>query len=261
MYLHTHIQSRKTSKKNGKINEEVININLIFDLDDTLYDPMKPFKKAFTKVFDNININLEKLYKYSRKYSDEAFTLCENGEISIKDLRIYRITKAMKEFGIDISKEKASQFQENYENNQKYILLKKGFKEILNYCKDKNLNIGIITNGPQDHQFKKIESLNLLNWFKRENIFISGELGYAKPCKKIFDIAVKQMNIENQENYYIGDNFINDIEGAKNAGWNTIWFNEATVEIEEMKKYCDYKVDNTQELYELIKMLNNNRVD
>ena len=30
-------------------------INLIFDIDDTLYDQLKPFKDAFEKVFSEYN--------------------------------------------------------------------------------------------------------------------------------------------------------------------------------------------------------------
>lgn len=236
-------------------------INLLFDLDDTLYNPVEPFKKAFDDSFGFKNISVEKLYKLSRKYSDEAFILCENGEMTMEELRVYRIKKSLEEFDISVNKEEAIKFQKSYENYQKHIDLRNGFNKILDYCIIRKIKIGIITNGPKEHQLNKIKSLGLLNWFKRENIFISEELGYAKPYRKIFDIAVKQMSIYNQDIYYVGDNFINDIKGAKNAGWNTIWFSSDTVKIEEIEKYCDYRVGNTEDLYELIKTLNNNRVD
>ncbi|HGM3434209.1 TPA: hypothetical protein ACKOH2_001091 [Clostridioides difficile] len=55
-------------------------INLIFDVDDTLYNQLTPFYTAYNKVFSSIKgISIEDLYMSSRKYSDEVFHMTENG--------------------------------------------------------------------------------------------------------------------------------------------------------------------------------------
>ena len=75
-------------------------INLIFDVDDTIYNQLEPFENAVNKVFNNHkDIDSLGLFKSHRKYSDELFDLTESGALSLEDMRVYRITKAFYDFG------------------------------------------------------------------------------------------------------------------------------------------------------------------
>ena len=48
--------------------------NIIFDVDDTLYDLMEAFDKVHKEFFeDKTKEDCEELFKRSRIYSDEAF--------------------------------------------------------------------------------------------------------------------------------------------------------------------------------------------
>ena len=48
--------------------------NVIFDVDDTLYDLMEAFDKVHKEFFeDKTKEDCEELFKRSRIYSDEAF--------------------------------------------------------------------------------------------------------------------------------------------------------------------------------------------
>ena len=47
---------------------------LLLDVDDTLYDQLKPFEAAYEDMYaDQYRISVEQLFFLSRKYSDEAF--------------------------------------------------------------------------------------------------------------------------------------------------------------------------------------------
>ena len=47
---------------------------VLFDVDDTLYDQREPFERAFRQLFgETYEIDMERLFALSRKYSDEAF--------------------------------------------------------------------------------------------------------------------------------------------------------------------------------------------
>lgn len=57
--------------------------NIIFDVDDTLYDLMEAFEKAHKEFFaDKTKEDCEELFKRSRTYSDEAFYIAREGKIS-----------------------------------------------------------------------------------------------------------------------------------------------------------------------------------
>lgn len=76
--------------------------NIVFDLDDTLYDHQLPFKRSIEKCFPTIDIQqIDNIYKRFRYWSDVAFPKYTKKLISIEQLRIFRCQKTMEEFGID----------------------------------------------------------------------------------------------------------------------------------------------------------------
>lgn len=197
---------------------------IIFDVDDTLYDQLRPFQQAYEKNFD-FKLPLEVLFKFSRSYSDQVFDQVEHGKISLLEMQIYRITKALERFNIKITSQQAENFQRDYQFYQGQIELLPEMKEALDLCQSHHFQLGIITNGPAAHQRKKIELLNLFNWIAEENIFISGESGFAKPDSRLFQLAEEKMNLKKPTTYYVGDSFNNDVLGAKRFGWQSIWIN------------------------------------
>lgn len=58
-------------------------------------------------------------------------------------------------------------------------------------------------------------------WIPSEHMFISSEIGYAKPDIRLFRYVEQKMHLQLETTYYIGDSFQNDVVGAKNAGWHT----------------------------------------
>ena len=83
----------------------------------------------------------------------------------------------------------------------------------------------LLTNGPTSHQSKKITSLGLEKWFDSSRIFISEATGVPKPQPEAFK-NVEQLfpDVNTHDFWMIGDDLVNDIEGAKKRNWNTIYF-------------------------------------
>ncbi|HEM2326378.1 TPA: HAD family hydrolase, partial [Listeria monocytogenes] len=74
-------------------------INLIFDIDDTVYDQLKPFENAFKTVFGKADhLKIENLYIKSRFYSDEVYHRVVQGEMPKAAMHVYRITQALNDF-------------------------------------------------------------------------------------------------------------------------------------------------------------------
>ena len=90
---------------------------VVFDVDDTLYDQFMPFELAMNKTFAQTEwlseIPLKKLYQLFRHHSDLAFPDTVSGKVSLKYMRVYRIQAALKDLGIDASKEACQTFQDN----------------------------------------------------------------------------------------------------------------------------------------------------
>ncbi|MBS7007821.1 HAD family hydrolase [Anaerostipes sp.] len=228
---------------------------ILFDVDDTLYDQLAPFERAYKKLFGGTyGIDINRLFALSRKYSDEAFEQSQNGQMTMDEMYIYRIRKPLQEFHIPVSDELGLEFQRLYGAYQKQIAVSDVMKNILAFCRDR-IRIGIITNGPSGHQWEKIKTLGLRQWFPEEAVFVSGDVGTAKPDRRIFVHACEAMELQKDSVWYVGDSFRNDVEGAKNAGLHSIWMNRRKHACPASEVRPDYCVGSDEELYRLLQKL------
>ncbi|NGZ77204.1 HAD family hydrolase [Saccharibacillus alkalitolerans] len=208
--------------------------NFIFDIDDTVYDQIIPFKKAFDRNFAQYAaLSLDDLYRHNRHFSDEVFEQTVRGEMTLEDMHAYRITEAFRVMGIEISREEALRFQRDYAAAQGELEPTPDMREALDYCRDRGLKCGVITNGPAEHQRKKVKQLGIYDWIKRENVVVSGELEFMKPDVRIFRHVERLLGIKPENTYYIGDSYANDIVGAKGAGWKAIWIDRRGTRVPE----------------------------
>ena len=204
--------------------------NIIFDVDDTLYNLMEPFEKAHKELMAaRTDADCEELFEASRTYSDEAFCMSREGKISEDEEFAYRVQKTYADVGVEVSKEEAKQFE--------------------------NYRIGILTNGTTKNQGKKLETLGSDHWFNPKTMFISDSIGAAKPDVKAFHTVQKEMKLDPEETWFIGDTFEIDVVGAKNSGWHVIWFNHRNRPMPEGDIVPDVEVTSGQELFEYITKL------
>lgn len=223
---------------------------VVFDVDDTLYDLSAPFKEAFAEVFPGEKIDVEGAFLASRRYSDSVYGKSLSGEISMEEMYIYRFENAFRDYGIIIDAQKALEFQAVYEQRQQKIRMTEQMTGLLEKLKEKVV-LGIITNGPAQHQWDKVNALGVEKWIPKEHIFISGELGVAKPDREIFDVAAKRLGAAGKELCYVGDSYENDMTGAEAAGWETVWFNHRGHKMTGMVK-PDHTVKSEGELAEIL---------
>nr|WP_319215737.1 HAD family hydrolase [uncultured Trichococcus sp.] len=226
----------------------------IFDVDDTLYDQLEPFERAFQKHFSRFKdeVKIEELYKLSRKYSDEAFETTGYEITNMRKMHIYRISKAFEELGIGITEEEALAFQLDYEAFQNEIKLIEEIPQIFELLLQRGAKLGVITNGANDNQLRKIKQLGLEKWIAPENMLVSEGAGVAKPSKEIFAAMERRMGFAKKDVYYIGDNFDNDVVGATAAGWKTIWVNFRNHTIIGQDISATYVVETPEELLRLV---------
>lgn len=202
---------------------------VVFDVDDTLYDQFAPFELAMRKNFGEKTwideVDLRKLYQLFRHHSDLAFPDTVSGRLSLKDMRVYRIQAALKDLGIESTKEECQTFQECYFYEQQQITLHPEMIRLLDVLNEKKVPTGILTNGPTDHQQLKIDQLNIANWIDASKHHISESIGYSKPDASAFKV-VEESFPEDERFLYVGDSYDNDVIGAKSADWQVIWLNK-----------------------------------
>lgn len=193
---------------------------VVFDLDHTLFDRYATFKSilnnnvAYT-VFNNTLTKEEILSRWT--YADKNYIYANNAW----DL-VYDYLKEKNVLKPNILKENF--FEKNIK--KLYMLAAIPYTDTistLEALKSKNIKLGIITNGAHNLQYKKIELLGIEKYF--DEIIISGDYRTNKPDVKLFNIMTNRLNINPQKALFVGDHPVNDINGARNAGYKTVWLN------------------------------------
>lgn len=124
----------------------------------------------------------------------------------------------------------------------------------LNTLKSMGLKIGLITNGSIKVQSRKLEMLKLDNIFDR--VLISEEVGENKPHRKPFDVMAQRLNLPANEIAYAGDNPINDIMGAQNAGYLPIWVKTVGDYNMPALQMPEYQVETVKGIPDIINRIN-----
>lgn len=224
-------------------------INLCFDCDDTLYDLQEPFNRSVKQFIPVLPVSLSFIYKVYRKVGDRVFDLEHEHVITSDDVGIYRIYGACKELSIPFTLEQAADFQDAYRKYQGQISMQPVLHE---FFASTSARVSILTNGQEGHQKDKVRTLGMYDYIGDDAIFTSEGIGYAKPDAKSFQTVCDRLSIPYDTMYYIGDNYIKDMEGAKAAGLHTIHFNRHNLQ-EGMAS--DYIVYNEDQLVALLKEL------
>lgn len=99
-------------------------------------------------------------------------------------------------------------------------------KDTLEKIKQKGLKIGLISNvGGRLAKIRRpmMQEHGILHYFSVT--ILSAEVGVTKPNRAIFDIALNELGIKNPfEAMHVGDSYIEDVQGAQNAGLIPILF-------------------------------------
>ena len=227
---------------------------LVFDLDDTLYDMTQPFKKAYAKYLSQYNLDVDELFVLNHHYSDAIFPKVMSGEMSVDECGAYRIKRALEDYDIYLTQEEAMAFQLEYRYNQGHITLSETVKEMLTYVKE-HAQLALYTNGVSDHQWKKLAVINLEQWMDKSCMFVSGDIGYAKPDVKGYELIESKMNAKKEELYFVGDSISMDMAGAKGSGWNMIFVNRRNHDLSTSKYQPDFIVNNEEEMFTCIKKI------
>ncbi|MBY0098614.1 HAD family hydrolase [Mesobacillus maritimus] len=200
---------------------------IFFDLDDTLHDHHAPFARAIIPLITSSEsqLNTVDMYKTFRYYSDVLWKEYDGGEIPLDQLRIERIVRTLKDYEVEVSNEKAIRFQQSYENELNTLTLFPEVPMLIKELKKVGVEVGLITNGPIQHQRMKIQQLGLDEYFLENHIFISDQVGKAKPDPYIFEVAAREIKLPSENLLYVGDSWENDVVGPMKAGWNAVWFN------------------------------------
>ena len=209
--------------------------HVFFDLDRTLWDFDAAAEVAFERIYEKYNLKslgIPSAHEFHEVYhplNERLWELYREDKITKADLNRTRFLKPLEHYGIhDI--ELADHLSEDYVYwSPRIIRLVPGTMELLDYLKPK-YHLHLITNGFQEVQHTKLSGSGLEPYF--ETLTVSEEVGVKKPNPEIFHYALRKAHATAEESIVIGDEMAVDIDGAKAAGIDQIFFNAKGEKVE-----------------------------
>ena len=219
--------------------------NLIFDLDNTLYDFSTIWKKSNKLVYEYLKydkiVSYEEFFKHYKAINNILVDEVLKGNMKLKEIRNKRLKLTLEKFGIILTEEDCKFY---YEKQFEFILESIKPNEEVNYWLSlfsKKYKMILLTNGKSCEQRSKIEKLGLDNIFK---LYISGETHISKPKAEAFINVLEKENIEASETMMIGDSLHYDINPANKLGMKTCLVERKWHFDDELENYTGYKVKN-----------------
>lgn len=197
--------------------------DILFDLDDTLFDFHADERVALEKTFRELGIPLDEHVRARYSAINNAlWKALEKGEVTREEVKSRRFYELFEELGYE--RELAEKAIELYlvrlAEDFHYI---EGAPELLDAL-DGNYRLFLVSNGNLSVQEGRLTKSGIKRYFS--GIFVSEVLGAEKPDKRFFDLAFAQIaEFDPARAVIVGDSLTSDILGGIHAGICTIWFN------------------------------------
>lgn len=201
---------------------------IVFDLDGTLLNTLTDLKEACNYALKQYNFPMITL-EQTRKYLGHGIThlissACSNSDQSAEILKDFK------------------KYYENHYNNftKKY----EGIQDVINYCLDNNIKIGVLTNKVEDIAINLIK-----DHFKDDFLFVYGDVENRKrkPNPDFLNELIDKHGLTHEEVLYVGDSEV-DYLTSVNAKIDCLLVTYGFRTEEELKEFSCLKVANPKDI-------------
>lgn len=224
--------------------------HIFFDLDHTIWDFDKNAHISMLQLYSDLNlesrigVTAEEFYETYLVHNRVLWGRYEQGFISTADLKWKRMWRSLLDYKVadePLARKMSDDFLELLPVQKKVFPYT---FEILEYLQGKKYILHLITNGFEVTQRLKLKHSGLDKYFVE---IITSECSQSlKPKKEIFDFALLQCKGLVEESIMIGDNLKADIQGAINAGMDSIYVNHINEDAGEIQP--TYSIKHLKEL-------------
>ncbi|MGK5510432.1 HAD family hydrolase [Brevibacillus formosus] len=202
---------------------------ILFDLDDTLFDFSACWEKGMQQTIAThaltAELDQEKFLEALRRHGDDLWVDVIAKRYDFTQYRRLRFQRAMADCNRQIEEEQVDDFQRAYQAACLDAVQPDATVQSTIARLAEEHTLGIVTNGPVDMAFIKLERLGLSAYFPRERVFLSEIIGHHKPDPRIYEHVREKLGVENKQVLFVGDTWEADVAGAMDAGFSAVWIN------------------------------------
>lgn len=230
--------------------------DLFIDFDDTLYNTHGNANLALHELYEHFG--LDRYFDNEQGFTEpywlaniQLWTQYSRGEITRDYLIVERFRRPLsvgmgegvtKEFCLEVS----DWFLESCADKPGVI---DGAHELLEHLRRKGYRMHMTSNGFHEVQYRKLKASATLEYF--HTVILSEDAGVNKPDRRFFDYAFKVSGARPESTLMIGDNFVTDIKGAKDAGLDVMFFNQHPDEFQAPEP-VNYEVHHLSEITKIL---------
>jgi putative hydrolase of the HAD superfamily len=201
---------------------------VLFDLDDTLVVFDGVSQPAWTEICarhaGRAGLPAEELHRAIQEVARAYWSDPERhraGRLALEETRRSIVAEALRRRGTG-GDELARTIADDYSQLQESrIALFPDALETLGALLDAGVRMALVTNGNAVLQRRKIVRFGLERYFAA--CLVEGELGFGKPDRRVFELALRALEVEPGQAWCVGDNLEWDVRGAQSAGITAIW--------------------------------------
>ncbi len=221
---------------------------LLFDFDHTLFDSDTSETNAFAKTLTCCGVaDPAAHFATYQRINRTLWSAVERGEMDPGQVHTKRFERLATAIGLDVAPARmaATYGQAMGANGDLYPGARAALEQLRTRA-----HLAMVTNGISEIQRARIDRLDIANYF--DTIVVSSEVGVSKPSKTIFDITFERLGGPDKETaVIIGDSLSSDIQGGRNYGIATCWYNpnrKAT----ETHHTITHQITNLDEIHALV---------
>lgn len=214
-----------------------------FDLWNTLFTPRAPIAQqyyqishrefALTKLLHSIETEFPSVFKQMEgeypNYGKHSQRISSSNDWWRELIvRLYGLSSAEK-----IAQDLSNRLIEHFSGNEAYVL----FDDVIPVLDTLKRNgVRVVGASNSDHRvFLVMESLGIASYFPQEHVYLSYDLGVAKPDRRFFQKVARSYYPQDLEldkfanvteflenAWHIGDHYEKDFVGAVKSGWNGV---------------------------------------
>jgi putative hydrolase of the HAD superfamily len=112
--------------------------------------------------------------------------------------------------------------------------------------------LAVVTDAQSAHTRGELHKVGLLDYF--DPIVISGDHGYRKPDRRLFQLALDGMGVAAENALYVGNDMHRDIFGAREAGMTTVMFESGQGANAYLDCVPDYRITDFRDLLRILSL-------
>jgi putative hydrolase of the HAD superfamily len=122
-------------------------------------------------------------------------------------------------------------------------------REVLDVLRER-YPLALVTDAQSAYARGELHKVGLLDYF--DPIIVSGDHGYRKPDRRLFQFALDGMKVAAENALYVGNDMHRDIFGAREVGMSTVMFESDQGANAHLDCVPDYTITDLRELLEIL---------